>query len=59
MKSVCPKCKGAGVLPREGAEADSVLHPVISFVPGLCDRCGGACVAELTEAEIKALNATG
>lgn len=50
----CPKCKGEGVLPRQGTEADKDIHPILSGAPTVCDRCGGGGKARLKPEEIAA-----
>ena len=37
----CDKCKGTGLVAREGREADKSWHPNLSQTPGTCDKCGG------------------
>ena len=38
----CEKCKGTGLEPRNGGEADEDIHPILSRQPGLCTACGGS-----------------
>jgi len=38
----CEKCKGTGLEPRDGGEADKDIHPILSREPGLCTACGGS-----------------
>ena len=56
MKTTCPRCQGAGVVPRtaeeDGTEADRDLHPFVAVFPKTCPRCGGNRKAELTAAEL-------
>ena len=40
--AMCEKCKGIGLVPREGEEANADLHPLVSKTKGVCDACGGS-----------------
>ena len=51
---VCPKCQGAGLVAREGNEANADIHPVLSKHQAVCDVCGGG--GKLTEAHAHRLN---
>jgi DnaJ-class molecular chaperone len=41
-RPACDKCKGTGLVKREGAEADKDMHPILSERPTICDACGGS-----------------
>jgi DnaJ-class molecular chaperone len=38
----CTKCKGSGLVDREGAERDAAIHPILSQSQQTCDVCGGS-----------------
>ena len=37
----CDTCKGEGLVPREGSEADADMHPIVSKFGRVCPTCGG------------------
>ncbi len=41
-RTACTKCKGEGLVPRDGIEADQDIHPILSQKKTICDRCGGS-----------------
>jgi hypothetical protein len=41
-RTPCEKCKGAGLVDREGAEKDGDLHPILSRAKAICPTCGGS-----------------
>lgn len=38
----CDKCKGSGLVPREGVEIDTAIHPILSKHKTVCPDCGGS-----------------
>jgi DnaJ-class molecular chaperone len=47
----CAKCKGSGLIDREGAEKDPVLYPILSQHQKPCDVCGGS--GRMSSADIR------